>query len=84
MTTSTASHLALPLNAPAAARAVFKLLKQLRHGTLDLQLPDGSQAHFGQSPLAGVPGAPRAAMRLLNWNVCSAALKSGDIGFAVL
>ena len=82
MTTSTASHLALPPNAPAAARAVFKLLKQLRHGTLDLQLPDGSQAHFGQTPLAGVPGAPRAAMRLLNWNVCSAALKSGDIGFA--
>jgi cyclopropane-fatty-acyl-phospholipid synthase len=78
MTTSTATHFALPSNAPAAARGVFKLLKQLRHGTLDLQLPDGSQAHFG-SPQ---PGAPRAAMRLLNWNVCSAALKSGDIGFA--
>jgi len=78
MTTSTATHFALPSNAPAAARGVFKLLEQLRHGTLDLQLPDGSQAHFG-SPQ---PGAPRAAMRLLNWNVCSAALKSGDIGFA--
>jgi cyclopropane-fatty-acyl-phospholipid synthase len=78
MTTSAATHFALPSNAPAAARGVFKLLKQLRQGTLDLQLPDGSQAHFG-SPH---PGAPRAAMRLLNWNVCSAALKSGDIGFA--
>ena len=81
MTTSTANHLVLPPNAPAAARAVFKLLKQLRHGTLDLQLPDGSQAHFGQAPLAS-PTAPRAAMRFLNWNVCTAALKSGDIGFA--
>ena len=42
MTTSAATHFALPSNAPAAARGVFKLLKQLRQGTLDLQLPDGS------------------------------------------
>jgi cyclopropane-fatty-acyl-phospholipid synthase len=42
-----------------------------------VQLPDGSQAHFGSGD-----GQPRAALRLLDWNVCSAALKSGDIGFA--
>ena len=69
--------LSLPQGAPAAARAVFRLLGRLRHGTLDVQLPDGSQAHFGQTG-----SGPRAALRLHNWNACSAALKSGDIGFA--
>ena len=69
----------LPTNAPAAAHAVFRLMAQLRHGTLDIQLPDGSQLHFGGPPDAHTP---RAAIRLLNWNVCAAALKSGDIGFA--
>ena len=67
---------ALPQGAPAAARAVFRLLKNLRVGTLDLQYPDGTQARFGSG------AEPRAAMRLEDWRVCSAALKSGDIGFA--
>jgi cyclopropane-fatty-acyl-phospholipid synthase len=79
MTSSTTfTSIALPESAPAAARAVFRLMKKLQHGTLDVQLPDGSAAHFGN--LAA--GEPRAAIRLRNWNVCSAALKSGDIGFA--
>jgi cyclopropane-fatty-acyl-phospholipid synthase len=69
----------LPGSAPAAARAVFRLLTKLRHGQLDLQLPDGQVVRFGD-PQAG-PGH-RAALRLRNWNVCGAALKSGDIGFA--
>ena len=77
--TSTASPFALPQTAPAAARAVFRLLKALRVGTLDVQLPDGTQAHFGSS---AAPGEPRAAIRLHDWKVCAAALKSGDIGFA--
>lgn len=76
MTTSTASPIALPDAAPAAARAVFRLLRQLRVGTLDVQLPDGSMAHFGHG------GGPRAAIRLHDWSVCAAALKSGDIGVA--
>jgi cyclopropane-fatty-acyl-phospholipid synthase len=75
--TTLASH-ALPDTAPAAARAVFRLLKSLKHGTLDVQLPDGTAAHFGTL----AEGEPRAAMRLRNWNVCRAALQSGDIGFA--
>jgi cyclopropane-fatty-acyl-phospholipid synthase len=65
-----------PDRAPASARAVLRLLQRLRHGSLDVQLPDGSQAHFG------VPDGPRAAIRLRNWKVCAAALRSGDIGFA--
>lgn len=78
MTTTTASPFALPAGAPAAARAVFRLLGQLRHGLLDVQLPDGAQARFGNPDTDG----PRASIRLLDWSVCSAALKSGDIGFA--
>jgi cyclopropane-fatty-acyl-phospholipid synthase len=73
---STTLPFALPQGAPAAARAVFRLLKNLRVGTLDLQHPDGTQARFGSG------AEPRAAMRLEDWRVCSAALKSGDIGFA--
>lgn len=69
----------LPASAPAAARAVFRLLALLRHGRLDVQLPDGSSASFGG--LHG-PGDTRAAIRLRDWAVCGAALRRGDIGFA--
>ena len=68
----------LPSTAPAAARTVFTLLRGLRVGTLDVQLPDGEQLRFGQ----GGAHAPQAALRLRDWAVCSAALRSGDIGFA--
>ena len=75
---TTAPTLSLPESAPAAARAAFGLLRQLRTGTLDLQLPDGTQMRFG----SGADHEPRGAMRLRNWKVCGAALRSGDIGFA--
>jgi cyclopropane-fatty-acyl-phospholipid synthase len=83
MTTSTTTRphspeMALPPTAPAAARAVFRLLGRIQGGTLDVQLPDGSQLHFGEAS----EGGRRAALRLLSWDVCSAALKRGDIGFA--
>ncbi|EGJ09208.1 MULTISPECIES: SAM-dependent methyltransferase [Rubrivivax] len=78
MTTTTADAFALPESAPAAARTVFRLLRRLAVGTLDVQLPDGSLAHFG----TGRDGEPRASMRMIDWGVCSATLKSGDIGFA--
>ncbi|MDP2817366.1 MAG: cyclopropane-fatty-acyl-phospholipid synthase family protein [Polaromonas sp.] len=73
---STLSSLAPPGGAPAAARTVLQLLTRLKHGTLHVQLPDGSIRHFGSGE------APVASLRLHNWNVCGAALKSGDIGFA--
>ena len=78
MSTTSLSTATLPDTAPAAARAVFRLLKNLKHGTLDIQLPDGSGLHFGQAADGGL----RASMRLVNWNVCGAAMRSGDIGFA--
>jgi cyclopropane-fatty-acyl-phospholipid synthase len=65
-------------SAPAAARAVFQLLKRLKHGSLDVHMPDGASARFGSA----AEGELRASIRLRNWNPCSAALKSGDIGFA--
>jgi cyclopropane-fatty-acyl-phospholipid synthase len=76
MNSSTATTFSIPQGTPAAARTVLKLLQGLRHGSLTLQLPDGSMQRFGGEAL------PHAALHLHNWNVCSAALKSGDIGFA--
>ncbi|MEJ6003381.1 cyclopropane-fatty-acyl-phospholipid synthase family protein [Paucibacter sp. AS307] len=69
-------RLGLPESAPGAARRVFRLLSLLRHGSLDVQLPDGSQLHFGRHE------GPRAALRIKSWKVCAAALHAGDIGFA--
>jgi len=67
---------ALPRNAPAAARTVLQLLQRLRVGSLTLTLPDGSMQRLGSSD------GPHASLQLHNWNMCSAVLKSGDIGFA--
>jgi cyclopropane-fatty-acyl-phospholipid synthase len=77
-TTAGARRQALPAGAPAAARAVFALLSRLRQGRLTVQLPDGSVATFGEADA----NARQASIRLLNWNTCAAALRSGDIGFA--
>ncbi|MBL0718749.1 class I SAM-dependent methyltransferase [Piscinibacter sp. Jin2] len=71
---------ALPAGAPAAARVVFGLLQKLQHGTLDVQLPDGSLLRFGEPHPS--TQERHGALRLLDWSACSAALKSGDIGFA--
>jgi len=63
---------------PAAARIVLRLLEGLRHGALEMRLPDGSRLHFG----ADGATAPRASIFLHDWKPFAAALKSGDIGFA--
>ena len=79
MNSTTAPRIAiqpLPQGAPAAARTALKLLQRLQHGSLTLQLPDGTLQHFGTGE------APVASITLRNWNVFSAALSSGDIGFA--
>ena len=76
MNTTTASRLSIPAGAPGAARTALGLLQRLQHGTLMVQLPDGSTQCLGNGEL------PHAAITLKNWNVCAAALKSGDIGFA--
>lgn len=75
-TTTTTSLPELTAELPRAARRVLTLLRHLRHGSLDIQTPDGEQLHFGQEQ------QPRAAIRITDWAVCEAALKSGDVGFA--
>jgi cyclopropane-fatty-acyl-phospholipid synthase len=67
---------ALPKDAPGSARTTLKLLLRLKHGTLTVFLPGGSVQRFGSGQ------APLASLHLHNWNACSAALRSGDIGFA--
>jgi len=59
----------------ARARFVLKLLSQLKHGALHLELPDRQTAHFGDNSYP-------VTLRLHNWSLCDAVLKSGDIGFA--
>ena len=75
----TTTSLHAPTNAlqgaPAGARAVLGMLARLKHGVLDMQLPGGATARFGQ-------GAPCAAVRITDWNVFTRVLKGGDIGFA--
>jgi cyclopropane-fatty-acyl-phospholipid synthase len=63
---------------PAAARSVLRLLGALRHGSLTLELPDGSTRDFGDGSGTGV----RAGLRMRNWKPFGAALRRGDIGFA--
>lgn len=76
MNTTTVTPLALPRSAPAATRSVLRLLERLQHGTLTVQLPDGSHRRYGQG------GQPVASLVVGDWSVFSASLKSGDIGFA--
>ena len=66
----------IPHDAPGAARTALKMLRRLKHGTLTVQLPDGALQRFGSGT------APMASLHLHNWKPCSAALRSGDIGFA--
>ncbi|NCT83115.1 MAG: class I SAM-dependent methyltransferase [Comamonadaceae bacterium] len=76
-TTTTATSLpGLSVEPPRPARRVLALLRHLRHGSLDVQTPEGELLHFGSQQ------QPRAALRIADWAVCDAALKSGDVGFA--
>lgn len=61
--------------APAAARVLLAALARIRHGALLLQSPDGATAVYGE-------GAAPITLKLANWKLCGAVLRSGDIGFA--
>jgi cyclopropane-fatty-acyl-phospholipid synthase len=60
---------------PASARIILKLLSRLQHGALTLRTPDGDTLHFGS-------GENTVTLALHNWDLFSAAMRSGDIGFA--
>ena len=72
MNSTTVSSLPVSRNTPAAARTALKLLKRLRHGSLTVQLPDGSMQFFGESAGGAGMGRTGAIISLRNWNVCSA------------
>ena len=46
MNTSTATPFSIPQGTPAAGRAVLQLLQRLQHGSLTLQLPNGTMQRF--------------------------------------
>ncbi len=73
---TTTFEFSIPSGAPPAARSALQMLRRMVHGSLTVQLPDGSMQRFGNGQ------APVASIALRNWNVCTAALRSGDIGFA--
>jgi cyclopropane-fatty-acyl-phospholipid synthase len=75
-TAPTSTAVSLPTDMPAVARTGLHLLQRMRHGSLLLELPDGRQLHCGTG------GLPTASIRLRNWNVFAAVLRSGDIGLA--
>lgn len=83
MTATATSHTAASSIAPpAAARSILKLLAKLKHGVLSFTTPDGQTLRFGTNHAKTQAGDVHASLILRNWNVCAAALKSGDIGFA--
>jgi cyclopropane-fatty-acyl-phospholipid synthase len=78
MNISTASLSAprLPAGMPAVARHALRLLQRLHHGKLLLELPGGQTLQLGSA------SHPAASLRLHNWRVFGAVLRSGDIGLA--
>ena len=76
MNTTTVPSLTLPRNVPASARTVLRLLEHLRHGSLGLQLPDGTLLRYGNGE------QPSASLVVHDWAMFATTLKSGDIGFA--
>jgi cyclopropane-fatty-acyl-phospholipid synthase len=62
---------------PSDVRLALRLLAKMKHGRLDVTFPDGQRAHFGD-----LRSTERAELKLANWNMVRAAMKSGDIGFA--
>jgi len=74
-TTTTATGVAWNPGMPAAARTLLRLLERLHHGSLALQLPDGSTRRYGN-------GQPRATIQFSHWRPFLRALRSGDVGFA--
>ena len=60
---------------PASTRLILKMLSKVHEGSLKLELPDGQIAYFGDE-------AYPVTLRLHEWSMFDAVLKSGDIGFA--
>jgi cyclopropane-fatty-acyl-phospholipid synthase len=66
-----------PHHPPAVAQRVLRLLDGLTVGGLRMELPDQQHKVFGDTH-----SGPQASLRIHDWQVFSATLRSGDIGFA--
>jgi cyclopropane-fatty-acyl-phospholipid synthase len=64
-------------NLPAAAKMLFRVLKQIDTGSLTFTSPEGHTMTF-KGPHAG----PHADVRFADWGVAKQALKSAEIGLA--
>ena len=62
---------------PRMVRMALGFGARLRHGTLDVTLPDGRQVRLG-----GAQPGPAAAMKLYSYGFASRLLNGGDIGIA--
>jgi cyclopropane-fatty-acyl-phospholipid synthase len=60
---------------PARARFILQLLARLQHGALHLELPDGQAGRYGDDSYP-------VTLRLHDWSLFDAVVRSGDIGFA--
>jgi len=60
---------------PAQVKFILQLLRKIEHGTLRMEFPNGQVEQFGDH-------THPVTLTLKNWDICNAALKSGDIGFA--
>lgn len=69
---SSYQHSRLPLR----YRFLFLLLEKARHGSLVLELPDGSRLRF-----KGIYAGPEAEIRLYDWQVIDRGVTGGDIAF---
>lgn len=78
MNTNTTSSFTprFPVDVPVTARNCLRLLQHLQHGTVHLEVPDGRVLPLGRG------GQPHVSLRLHDWSVFGAALRSGDIGLA--
>lgn len=76
-TAPTPLSLSLPTDVPSVARTGLRLLQAgIRHGNLLLELPDGRPLRYGSGD------GLTASLRLKNWNLFQAVMRSGDIGLA--
>jgi cyclopropane-fatty-acyl-phospholipid synthase len=60
---------------PARTRLILQMLARVHEGSLKLELPDGRCAYFGDESYP-------VTLRLHDWSLFDAVLKSGDIGLA--
>ncbi|MGV8898485.1 MAG: class I SAM-dependent methyltransferase [Burkholderiaceae bacterium] len=60
---------------PSQVKLILQMLRKLEQGALRMEFPNGHSEHFGDH-------SHPVTLSLKNWDICNAALKSGDIGFA--